>query len=163
MKSFSAPSGQAVSELIQILDLVSDKEKVKKMLSEIGEAIAEFHELSASNSVVAAEINAKEQMYKGKDEQIQRELLAIEEKRSELSSLQNELIEKEASLELAKAKMESEHEAMVADVKRREDDVASEVEKASRMAEEAARLKVSSIKIIEEYQEKLTKLKSLME
>ena len=162
MAPLSVPSGSAINELIFILEMVKEPAKTKAFLKELSELVSEYSELSAKNSIEIYEIGKKkeEAVSLTKDHEAERvelnakkERLSIEE--LSLNKFKQELHLKHGELQNKETLLDNLRASLLDDAKFKELQL-------SALMAEADNVKVESKKLIEEYQDKLNKLKAVM-
>jgi hypothetical protein len=162
MSPISVPSGQSISDLVLILDLVENPARTKKALKELKSLVDEYQELSAKASLDLASVHKyKEEALAitGKHEKERVELTVMREQASvekhNLSKLSNELKLKEIELFNKESSLNNLKLSLLEQFKKKEEALASETIEAQKMKEEAQ-------KIVEEYNQKLIKIKAVV-
>lgn len=162
MAQIAVPSGSAINDIVLILESIKDVSKTKTLLKNLQEIVTEYNELSAKNSIDLHEIHkAKESigLEVSKNEAFKSELVLAKESLElekleqaklslELEHKKTELSNKETSLNVLKTSLMEEFLA-------KEKDLEVEKYQASENLKQAQAL-------IEEYNDKLSKLKAVM-
>lgn len=161
MNQPSIPPSQGISELLSILEVVQNKDAAKAALSEMKDMWKKIQEdLEASADLMSKSSSAKEFLEKEKaelskvSETLKEEKRQLKEKAQELESKALELMGMKKQFQMDAEAFKESANAQVLEMSKRE----QKIQKDSLIAETA---KIEAEKLLQEYQEKMAKLKAL--
>jgi chromosome segregation ATPase len=162
MGMLNSVSSSLVSDVILILDAISNSKTAKDSIKEIKEQVEEYSALVEKNSqdlLVSAERLAKAEKA---EKEVFEKSLAVEARGFELSELAKKLDAQKAELEKEKIALVSESVRVVQNNAANIKQIQEREALAEKMLQDALNKEAAAEAVVKEYGEKLAKLKSAM-